>query len=115
VLNKRNMRFIRRLVRDYNFRGNSVERTFQMWLTVRYGEDTYLFPYRHNADVKINTIHLYESCVLKDTAIKLLSDVAKDSPFYKESQRLIRNLERFPSLDKSYIPENSLLREFVKF
>ena len=115
VLNKRNMRFIRRLVRDYNFRGNSVERTFQMWLTVRYGEDTYLFPYRHNADVKINTIHLYETCVLKDTAIKLLSDVSRDSAFYKESQRLIRNLERFPSLDKAYIPENSLLREFVKF
>ena len=115
ILNKRNMRFVRRLVRDYNFRGNSVERTFQMWLTVRYGEDTYLFPYRHNADIKINTIHLYETCILKDTAIKLLAEVEKGSAFYKESQRLIRNLERFPSLDKSYIPENSLLREFVKF
>ncbi len=115
ILNKRNMRFVRRLVRDYNFRGNSVETTFQMWVTVRYGEDTYLFPYRNNADVKINTIHLYETCVLKNTAIKLLSEVEKDSPFYKESQRLIRNLEKFPDIDKSYIPENSLLREFVKF
>ena len=115
ILNKRNMRFIRRLVRDYNFRGNSVEKTLEMWVTVRYGEDTYLFPYRHNADIKINTVHLYETCVLKDTAIKLLSEVGKDSSFYKESQRLIRNLERFPSLDKAYIPENSLLREFVKF
>ena len=115
ILNKRNMRFIRRLVRDYNFRGNSVERTLEMWVTVRYGEDTYLFPYRHNADIKINTVHLYETCVLKETAIKLLSQVGKESSFYKESQRLIRNLERFPDLDKAYIPENSLLREFVKF
>lgn len=115
VFNKRNMRFIRRLVRDYNFRGNDVEKTFEMWLTVRYGEDTYLFPYRHNADIKINTIHLYETCVLKETAIKLLSEVDRFSPFYKESQRLIRNLEKFPVIDKSYIPENSLLREFIKF
>ena len=109
------MRFIRRLVRDYNFRGNSVERTLEMWVTVRYGEDTYLFPYRHNADVKINTIHLYETCVLKDTAINLLKEVKSDSGFYKEAQRLIRNLEKFPSIDKKYIPENSLMREFVKF
>jgi uridine kinase len=115
VLNKRNMRFVRRLVRDYNFRGNSVERTLEMWVTVRYGEDTYLFPYRHNADVKINTIHLYETCVLKDTAINLLKEVKSDSGFYKEAQRLIRNLEKFPSIDKKYIPENSLMREFVKF
>ncbi len=115
ILNKRNMRFVRRLVRDYNFRGNSVETTFKMWVTVRYGEDTYLFPYRNNADVKINTIHLYETCVLKNTATKLLKEVEKDSPFYRESQRLIRNLEKFPDIDKNLIPENSLLREFVKF
>ena len=115
VLNKRNLRFIRRMVRDYKFRGNSVEETFKMWITVRYGEDAYLFPFKDNADIKINTIHLYETCVLKDTAIKLLKEVKSDSGFYKESQRLIRNLEKFPSIDKKYIPENSLMREFVKF
>ncbi len=113
IFNKRNMRFIRRLVRDYNFRGNSVTETFKLWINVRYGEDTYLFPYRDNADIKINTIHLYETCVLKDTAIKLLSDVPKESEFYKESQRLIRNLNKFPSLDSSVVPKNSLLREFI--
>jgi uridine kinase len=53
--------------------------------------------------------------VLKDTAISLLKEVEKDSAFYKESQRLIRNLERFPSLGKEFIPENSLMREFIKF
>ncbi|MBS7359094.1 MAG: nucleoside kinase [Oscillospiraceae bacterium] len=113
VLNKRNMRFIRRVVRDYKFRGNSVEKTFKMWITVRYGEDQYLFPYKDNADIKINTIHLYETCVFKDIAIELLKELPKESEFYKESQRLIRSLMKFPALDTKQVPENSLLREFL--
>ncbi len=113
VLNKRNLRFIRRMVRDYKFRGNSVEETFKMWITVRYGEDAYLFPFKENADIKINTIHLYESCVLKDLAAELLMQVSKESEFYKESQRLIRSLYRFPNIDSSFVPEDSLLREFI--
>ncbi len=113
ILNKRNMRFIRRMVRDYKFRGNSVDETFKMWITVRYGEDAYLFPFKDNADIKINTIHLYETCILKNIAIELLSEVSKESEFYKESQRLIRNLIRFPSINSSVVPEDSLLREFI--
>lgn len=113
VLNKRNMRFVRRLVRDYKYRGSSVEKTFKLWITVRYGEDTYLFPFKDNADVKINTIHLYESCVLKDQAIELLSTLNKESEFYNESQRLVRSLQKFPAIDSSLVPEDSLLREFI--
>ncbi len=113
ILNKRNMRFIRRMVRDYKYRGNSVEETFKMWITVRYGEDAYLFPYKDNADFRINTIHLYETCVLKNEATKLLKTVKKDSAFYKESQRLIRSLEKFPSINSSVVPDDSLLREFI--
>lgn len=113
VLNKRNLRFVRRLVRDYRSRGNSVSETYKMWVTVRYGEDTYLFPFKDNADIKINTIHLYEPCVLKDVAIKLLSEIKKDSEFHKEAQRLIRSLEKFPTLDSGLVPDNSLLREFI--
>lgn len=113
ILNKRNMRFIRRLVRDYKFRGNTVGETFKMWITVRYGEDTYLFPFKDNADIRINTIHLYEPCILKKTAIKLLSEVETDSEFHKEAQRLVRSLEKFPEIDSSAVPENSLLREFI--
>lgn len=113
VLNKRNLRFIRRMVRDYKFRGNSVEDTFKMWITVRYGEDAYLFPFKDNADIRINTIHLYESCVLKDLAADLLMQVSKESEFYKESQRLVRSLQKFPEIDSSFVPEDSLLREFI--
>ena len=113
VLNKRNLRFIRRMVRDYKFRGNSVEETFKMWITVRYGEDAYLFPFKDNADIRINTIHLYETCVLKDLAVDLLMQLSKDSEFYKESQRLVRSLYKFPKIDSSFVPEDSLLREFI--
>lgn len=113
VLNKRNMRFVRRMVRDYKFRGNSVEKSYKMWMTVRYGEDTYLFPFKDNADIKLNTIHLYESCILKDTAIKLLSEIDEASEFYKESQRLIRSLSKFPSISSELVPDDSLMREFI--
>ena len=107
------MRFIRRMVRDYKFRGYSVQRSYEMWITVRYGEDTYLFTFKNNADIRLNTIHLYETCVLKDTAIKLLSELPKTSEFYKESQRLIRSLEKFPSINSDGVPDDSLLREFI--
>ena len=113
LLNKRNMRFIRRMVRDYKFSGSAVEKTYKLWITVRYGEDTYLFPFKDNADIKINTIHLYETCVLKERAIALLSEVDKSSEFYSESQRLIRSLQKFPVIDASIVPENSLMREFI--
>lgn len=113
ILNKRNMRFIRRMVRDYKFRGNSVEKTFKLWLNVQTGEDLYLFPFRDNADIKINTIHLYETCVLKDTAINLLNELTPDSEFYRQAQRLIKSLQKFPEIDSSLVPGNSLLREFI--
>ena len=113
LFNKRNMRFIRRMVRDYRSRGNSVEDTFRLWISVRYGEDAYLFPYKDNADIKINTLHLYETCVLRDEAIKLLSEVSRQSEFYKEAQRLIKNLKRFESIDGNCVPDDSLLREFI--
>ncbi len=113
ILNKRNLRFLRRLVRDYKFRGNSVEDTFKMWISVRYGEDTYLFPFKDNADIKINTLHLYETCVLKNTATALLGQVGADSEFHKDAQRLIRSLNKFTEIDRDFVPENSLLREFI--
>ena len=113
VLNKRNMRFVRRMVRDYKFRGNSVEKSYEMWITVRYGEDTYLFPFKSNADICLNTIHLYETCVLKDMAINLLSGLSEGSEFYKEAQRLIKSLEKFPSLNSCDVPGDSLIREFI--
>lgn len=115
VLNKRNMRFVRRLVRDFNFRASSPENTYYLWQNVTAGEDKYLFPYRFLADARINSIHLYEPCILKNDAINMLREIDKDSPFRREAQKLIRSLEKFPEIPKEIIPEDSLLREFVGF
>lgn len=113
ILSKRDMRFIRRAVRDYKFRGNSVERTYELWQSVRYGEEAYLFPFKDNADIKLNTTHLYEPCVLKDEAMQLLAEIGETSQFYRDSQRLIGSLSEFPSIDSNIVPDDSLLREFI--
>lgn len=112
ILNKRNLRFVRRLVRDYNFRGSSADYTYSLWKNVAYGEDKYLFPYRNNADIKINTVHLYEPCVLKKQALKLLeSDISDDYAY--DVQRLRDALKKFEDIDEELVPKGSLLREFL--
>ncbi|MBR3588296.1 MAG: AAA family ATPase [Clostridia bacterium] len=113
VLNKRNLRFIRRMVRDFQFRNSSVEHTYSLWPAVMAGEDKYLFPFKDNADLFINSIHVYEPCVFKDVATELLSTVEKESKNYNDAQKLISALKKFPSINKDDVPENSLLREFL--
>lgn len=113
LLNKRNLRFIRRMVRDFQFRNSPVENTYSLWPQVMHGEDKYLFPYKENADMIFNTTHAYEPCVFKGIATKLLSEVAETSPNYEDAQKLISALEKFPLTDVSLVPEDSLLREFL--
>lgn len=113
ILNKRNMRFIRRMVRDYKFRSSSVENTYKLWKNVTAGEDKYLFPFRDNADIKVNTIHLYEDCVLKHQALPLLLKSEISDEFKNEAKRLAKALERFEDIDESQVPDDSLLREFL--
>ena len=113
VLNKRNLRFIRRMVRDYKFRDSSVENTCRLWKNVTKGEDEYLFPYRDNADIKADTIHLYEPCVLKHQALPLLKNSQVDDEFKKDIEKLTRALEKFNDIDENAVPKDSLLREFL--
>ncbi len=113
ILNKRNMRFVRRMTRDYKFRASSVERTYQLWKNVTAGEDKYLFPYRDNADIKVNTIHLYEPCVLKSQALPLLSESEISKEYREDVKKLCKALEKFEDIDISLVPEDSLLREFL--
>lgn len=112
ILNKRNLRFVRRLVRDFKFRGSSADYTYSLWKNVTYGEDKYLFPYRNNADIKINTVHLYEPCVLKKQALKLLEHEISDDYAY-DVQRLRDALKKFEDIDEEAVPKDSLLREFL--
>lgn len=113
VLNKRNIRFVRRMVRDYQFRNSSVENTFRLWDNVLAGEDKYLYPYKDTADIKINSLHLYESCVFRDRAIVLLKEVPNGSRYYGAARALIHALGQFQPVDASHVPERSLLREFL--
>lgn len=113
ILNKRNMRFVRRTVRDFKFRDSSVENTYKLWKNVTAGEDKYLFPFRDNADIKINTIHLYETCVLKNQALPLLYESELSDEFRDDAKKLCKALEKFETLDASMVPEDSLLREFL--
>lgn len=112
LFSKRDLRFIRRMVRDYSFRSTSVDRTFEIWQSVMRGEDKYLFPFETNADVRLDSFHACEPCVLSERAIKLLSTVSVVE--YKEkSDLLINKLNLFKNIDYSILPEDSLLREFT--
>lgn len=112
-LTKRDIRFIRRMVRDYLFRNSKVDYTFYLWNGVRKGEDRYLFPFSRFADIKIDSFHSYEMCVLKRTALSLLAHIEEDSPYFQTAQSLCERLSRFVPLEESRMPESSLLREFV--
>ncbi len=113
ILNKRNLRFVRRMVRDYKFRNTTVDNTYKLWKNVAMGEDKYLFPYRDYADIRINTIHLYEPCVLKKQALELLTNSEISSEFRDDTQKLIKALNAFENIDERLVPEDSLLREFL--
>ena len=113
ILNKRNMRFIRRMVRDYKFRNSTVENTCKLWKNVTMGEDKYLFPYRHLADIKVNTIHLYETCVLKQQALEMLENSEISEEYKSDINKITKSLKKFESIDESLVPDDSLLREFL--
>lgn len=108
-----NPRFLRRMVRDYHNRATSAEQTFDMWRSVVNGEQKYVYPFKDNADAVINTFFNYEPYVLRDEAIKVLSEVGEDSPWFLKAREVIRWLEPLPSLPREAVPEDSLFREFI--
>lgn len=113
VINKRTFRFIRRMVRDYKFRDSTVENTCKLWKNVTKGEDEYLFPYRDNADIKADTIHLYEPCVMKHQALKMISESEVSDEYKENIHNIVKALEQFNDIEENMVPENSLLREFL--
>lgn len=110
------VRLLRRIVRDNQFRGYSPEETLEMWHRVRHAEEKYIFTYQENADSMFNTALQYELPILKIFAYDLLMEVPSSSPNYLLSRRLIKTLNYLPDLDRAVldeIPPLSLLREFI--
>ena len=106
-------RLIRRIVRDYQFRGYSALRTLQMWYSVNRGEQKYIFPYQEEADCMFNSSIVYELAVLKRFALPLLEEIDNSHPEYSEARRLIVMLKYFDDVNPDLVPNNSLLREFI--
>ncbi len=106
-------RLIRRLVRDYQFRGHSALETLEMWPSVRRGEDRNIFPYQDSADSAFNSALDYELGVLKSFAEPLLHDVKPNNRVYHEALRLLSFLHNFMPIPSHYVPDQSILREFI--
>lgn len=106
-------RLIRRIVRDYNFRGYSALHTLKMWNSVNRGEEKNIFPYQEEADIMFNSSLIYELNILKRYAIPLLKEITNLEYEFSEAKRLYRLLEYFEDINPEYVPNNSLLREFI--
>lgn len=106
-------RLVRRMVRDYQFRGNSALGTLQMWPSVRRGEKRWIFPYQKEADAAFNSALDYELAVLRNMAEPLLREVKPYHAQYAEARRLLDFSECFLSIPIDLVPATSLLREFI--
>lgn len=107
-------RMLRRMVRDYRYRGKAAQTTIDEWPKVRAGEDINIFPYSGEADVLFNSYHVYEIAVLKKYAEPLLKAVREEEPSYMTAQRILAFLQFFRQIDDDHIiVNNSILREFI--
>lgn len=106
-------RLIRRLVRDARTRGISAKQTIGMWGSVRRGEEKNIFPYQEEADIMFNSALIYELAVLKQYAEPLLFGIDRNEPEFGEAKRLLKFLDYFLGIGSEFIPNNSILREFV--
>ena len=107
-------RLLRRMVRDYQFRGAYALKTLHQWPDVRAGEEKNIFPFQEEADAMFNSALIYELAVLKRYAVPLLEMVPRDVPEYTKANRLLDFCRCFSDITEEYdIPNNSLLREFI--
>lgn len=106
-------RLLRRIIRDYKYRGVNAQETIHRWPSVRAGENKWIFPYQENADVMFNTAMLFELAVIKQQAEPLLDQVPENCPEYAEAYRLRTFLDYIQPIPNRALPPTSLLREFL--
>lgn len=107
------VRTLRRIIRDNRSRGADAETTLLSWPSVRKGEEKNIFPYQEEADVMFNSALLYEINVLKKYAEPLLEEINRESPVFIEANRMLKLLRFFQSAEDRYIPQNSIIKEFI--
>ena len=110
---KTDNRLLRRIIRDYKYRGVSAQETIRRWPSVRAGENRWIFPFQENADAMLNTAMLYELSVLKMQAEPLLQQVPENCEEFAEAYRLLKFLKYFKGIPYNNLPPTSLLREFL--
>ena len=106
-------RLLRRIIRDYKYRGVSAQETIRRWPSVISGENKWIFPFQENADAMLNTAMLYELSVLKMQAEPLLQQVPENCEEFAEAYRLLKFLKYFKGIPYNNLPPTSLLREFL--
>jgi len=106
-------RLLRRMVRDYNFRGHSAQATLGMWSSVQRGERLYIFPFQGSADIAFNSALDYELGVLKVFAEPLLQAVKPQHDEYPDARRIQAFISRISPISPQYVPSDSILREFI--
>lgn len=113
MLSSRQIRLVRRTLRDRIFRNSSVADTLELWNGVVAGERKYLYCFKNTADAQIRTLHRYEPCIYRDEFVALKNEVTPETVCYEYFMRTIDAMEKFEPMDRKYVPKNSLIREFI--
>ena len=106
-------RLLRRIIRDHKYRGVNAVGSIRRWMSVRKGENRWIFPFQENADAVFNSAMLFELAVIKQQAIPLLEQVPENCDEYAEAYRLLKFLRYIRPIPEDQIPSTSLLREFL--
>jgi uridine kinase len=101
------------MARDYATRSTPCEKTFDMWASVRRGEFRWIYPHQAEADFVFNSALSYEFCVIRKHVLPLLENIPSESPYFIQANRLIKFLKYFHDIADTWIPCNSILREFI--
>ena len=107
------LRLVRRIVRDFKFRNSSAEETISMWPSVRAGEFKWIYDTQEGSDYVYNSILPYELSIMRNIAMPLLKKIPLESPCYPTAERLMKMLKHFAPMEETWVPSNSLMREFI--
>ena len=113
LLSSRQMRLVRRSLRDEIFRGSDINDTLSLWNNVVSGERKYLYCYKDSADVQLKTLHLYEPCIFKKRFLELRDKLSEDACCRDYFLKTAQAMEQFNDIDVNLVPHESLMREFI--